>query len=804
MEEERSRRERSVSLFPIFGQSPTTPVSEAGDPEAQEVEEELPQEPFEIQDAPIDLRREPSDIREALGDRRSLGDKVGALDILLGDEDIEDKLSEIDEDSKRESPSISVNEEDELELLRRQIIRDDFDDSGLDIGAEDEFDERLRRLRGAQEFVERAPEPRLEEEEKDFLPEGVGTQLQEFRLGDFERGVDPLDEVKQLHEEEEKEEKGRDEELERNIRDLPQAVRDELHALEPRVLDGGVRVAGLNQFSGVNLDLGRYFNDLANLGITPYIDQSEPGDRVTVRQISDFIGDRIDPRTGIPISVENVTPRNVASGLADILDEVVVDALAKAIREGGSQEDVGRALTTVVTGLDDAGRGLPDHARQLLGRSVNLLLNLRLKALGSVQPSVGVNMDALVNTLGQGIFDALSGLSSVTDQETRGEIRSDVGKALINREADPRSLKLFSSWVNKNVKDDVLRALLENDIENRLQFIERTNTEFKQLRQQEGVPQQLRVAIRTVPPEIEEKLTEELTELKETLKLQGKGAIQRDIRRATERLNEKLKEWSVRGIDGEIINIPVQAGTAPERIRRFEKHIRSIIRGGSRITFITPGGIGVMGKQDSDVLLQELVNSLRRPTKFGTIRDLDELDKVLFCNEVTVINGGDGKYQIIILQSVSIECLLKLSHALIQEPGTLLSQNGEFQIGMGRGTRSVGELIRFIQMLFIHNMGGPVTINYETRSLMGGHFVGGALRKMYEKPLFGTRSDNKILGMPLSMFHRYGGGLKVSDVSTGIAGVASGLAASGIGAPIALPVAAISGIISGLGKIFGF
>jgi hypothetical protein len=48
------------------------------------------------------------------------------------------------------------------------------------------------------------------------------------------------------------------------------------------------------------------------------------------------------------------------------------------------------------------------------------------------------------------------------------------------------------------------------------------------------------------------------------------------------------------------------------------------------------------------------------------------------------------------------------------------------------------------------------------------------------------------------------GGAKVSDVTAGIAGVSGALASTGVGAVVAAPIAAVSGIITGLGKIFGF
>ena len=48
------------------------------------------------------------------------------------------------------------------------------------------------------------------------------------------------------------------------------------------------------------------------------------------------------------------------------------------------------------------------------------------------------------------------------------------------------------------------------------------------------------------------------------------------------------------------------------------------------------------------------------------------------------------------------------------------------------------------------------------------------------------------------------GGAKVSDVTAGIAGVSGALASTGIGAVVAAPLAAVSGIVTGLGKIFGF
>lgn len=48
------------------------------------------------------------------------------------------------------------------------------------------------------------------------------------------------------------------------------------------------------------------------------------------------------------------------------------------------------------------------------------------------------------------------------------------------------------------------------------------------------------------------------------------------------------------------------------------------------------------------------------------------------------------------------------------------------------------------------------------------------------------------------------GGAKVSDIATGVAGVSGALAATGVGAIAAAPIAAVSGIVAGLGKIFGF
>ncbi len=48
------------------------------------------------------------------------------------------------------------------------------------------------------------------------------------------------------------------------------------------------------------------------------------------------------------------------------------------------------------------------------------------------------------------------------------------------------------------------------------------------------------------------------------------------------------------------------------------------------------------------------------------------------------------------------------------------------------------------------------------------------------------------------------GGAKVSDVATGIAGVSGALASTGVGTVVAAPLAAVSGIVAGLGKVFGF
>ena len=828
---DRPRRQRSFSPFPV---QPPFVQAVPIDPVGEEVLSPPPGIPERPEIAPAGLTGEEiADIAQITGgessdeagfsDRSELSDRSGREDVVALDASLGDRLREAEEDLKR----FQQEEEEEVDQGRALTgIFGLFDDSGPDepLSASD-AEERIRRvtdeddvkflsptgpleaprgIRLPQEFVERTP-PGSPLREREFRPAEFGDplarQLGESRFELEELKVDPEREQAELFEEKRREE---DDRLEEQLRDLGQAVHDHVFALRPRVLDGGVQVQGLEKFSQPDFDLAEYFEELKLAGIDPYIERVEPGDTFTVDQVENFVAGRIDPRTGIPLGIEDVNPRSVAAGLADIVNSILVEGIAKAIREGGTEIDISRAVNTAVHGIDAAGRGLSDHARQLLGRTTNLLITGQLKQLGSQIPSVGVNLAALMNRLGQPIFDELSSLPTKVDPTQRGILRSTVLGEVISKELNIGNLRIFEGWVKHNVKDPALQKLLETDVQNRIQFIRRSNRQGKQLRQTER-PEQLRVSIENVPGKIVEEVKEERQRLKDLLDDEDLGGVRREARTVRENINAILKEHKVRDNDGKLIRVPIESGTAKSIVSRLDKFLERLFRGGNFITFITPGGLGSNKLQDSTRLLQELADALKKRTRFGTINELESpIDEVLFCSEVTVVKGQDGKYELIIQQSVSVECLLKLTHALLQEPGSLISKNGEFQIGVGRGTRKVGELIRFIQMLFLHNMGNPITITYKTRNKMGGHFVGGALRRVYEKPLFGSRMDNSILGMKMSMFNRYGGGVKVSDVSTGIAGVASGLAASGIGAPIALPVAAISGIISGLGKIFGF
>ena len=176
-------------------------------------------------------------------------------------------------------------------------------------------------------------------------------------------------------------------------------------------------------------------------------------------------------------------------------------------------------------------------------------------------------------------------------------------------------------------------------------------------------------------------------------------------------------------------------------------------------------------------------------------------------------DSSTGVREIIIDSMSQVEDILKLAHALSQEPGTLMDRSMGEQFDIVKGT-TAGSIVSYIQELFRIGGGQTLRLLYKPTSNVGGAFVG-PLRGLFTRPLMHTRQTTpgtqhevmkqQLLKTPIGDLSHYGGKVKVSDIAGGIAGVAGGISVlSPLAAPLALPIAAVSGIVSAIGKLFKF
>ena len=523
--------------------------------------------------------------------------------------------------------------------------------------------------------------------------------------------------------------------------------------------------------------------------------------------ITDAIKKTFDPNTG-------VTDQPTAEAAAENFTKDVTSAISKGlalIQRKGDPTLLPDLVSTVAVGVKNFVDGLEDEeVADVIHETVELLLGSILPNLRKPKVLHGVGIERLREITG--LTDDVRELSTERlNVNDINRIRNDFLNSVISNQLEPRALIDLSNSIANTVKNGVLRRVLQEDIAERLRSLR--NRGIEEVRTVEVKdPLTLEIIDRPNTLRFVKTVNDNIAKFEKVIEKRGNKAILRkNIQALKKKLNDEFEKLDVRGADGELIQLRIPTSGSAEQQLKDLKRVTNKIGKQKKITYsisgFSPSG---MNQNATDIVNQIIRSTKSRPKNRLTGHLLHPTSEIVFGESIEVkTDKMEGKYEITIKDTTPLEDLLKLADALSKEDGVLENFIGD-KIFTIKQDMDIHQITKFIQELYEDASGGLLRIIYIPDDPAGGMHVGGSLSMIYDRkitPPFSksiVQNEDKLLGMGLRDLHHFGGKVKVSDVSAGIGTVASGLAATGIGAPLALPVAAVSGIITGLGKIFGF
>ena len=462
-------------------------------------------------------------------------------------------------------------------------------------------------------------------------------------------------------------------------------------------------------------------------------------------------------------------------------------------------------IGTISKGIEDFVHDVGDEeVKQQIVSTAELTLGIIIPQAREVGLDPGTPIEDLRRI--SGLEDDVKELSRERlEVDDINRIRESFLKNIIQNRLGTTDLLLLSKNISDTVVNPTLKKVLQEDINQRI-----LSTGFQQQSQFRQVevktPFVLEIIDKPHIERVDKGLQATLRRLESDLKEgENKNVIRKKVSNLAKDLNARFIELQIRDGRGQIPKLRIKQSTATEMLQDLQKQVRNFT-GTKNISFFTSTFSPSTTEQDQDALVTELLKVTEGPR-----RVTHPTSTSTFGDTISVQQEG-GMYEIFIQEHTHLEDILKLADALSKEDGILENLTSSLELDIKKN-QDMHSITKFIQKAYEAEGGTHVTLLYTPRNPQGGHHVGGALSIIYDKKITPPattfddhtriRGEEQLLGHTLGDL-KYGGKVKISDIAGGVGTVATGLAASGIGAPLALPVAAVSGIIKGLGSIFGF
>jgi hypothetical protein len=504
-----------------------------------------------------------------------------------------------------------------------------------------------------------------------------------------------------------------------------------------------------------------------------------------------------------------------------VIGEVLADGV-QAARESGNPSNLTRVLATVASAVNTVSApGQPFHGRaDSLVDTVDELFNSILSTEeGKEVDEVKFNADDIDVIFGTNLSTLEQ--SNLPLQEIQS-VRTEFARDLLLRGSNVAQLQRLQEWVEDHVASPVLQQTLENDVAQRIRVLQVQGSESLR-----PLPQLLPVSSEQVvsiqPPvraqlvsQLQERLSLHEIEFRSAQNLGQRQSVLQEIRADIAGLNDFFDRHRIT-LPGQrdVLRIRDQPGTAEQGINVLRNVRQQLGNLGIQFAFVPRRAEGrPVNPQD---LVRDLIRTLSHSTQSATrldaklIHDHHKTQKLGSIQIHTDASNGDKEIEI--PHNVLMHDLLRLGQALSIEDGVLLDHNMNNKFTITYNKTTVGQIVAHIQELFRKHGGHDLRILYKPASGVGA-FVGGALSQVFNRPMTSARQtepgtqgevmEHRFLAKPLFRTTHYGGGFKLSDVAAKIGGISGGVGVLfPAAAPIALPLAAGSAIISGIGKLFG-
>lgn len=529
----------------------------------------------------------------------------------------------------------------------------------------------------------------------------------------------------------------------------------------------------------------------------------------SVATLKDAIANNIDD-TGDLIDDTEEGSRRFATELSNAIAPGIISA-----QQSGDPVQLSRALGTIstaITDLSDFGEILSDNAKNVVA-ATDIVLE-RILPTKALEEAEDIKLDDEVNQIFGTDLDSLA-LTNVSVKTLR-EIRNSFDSDLVQRARTPVQLQELIQWVKTNVKNPRLQQVLQSDIDQRIvsttALEDQTALPTTVIRQvsEEKVAVITRPIFSSLANTLNDRIRERQVEVSAAVTDSDRAKVFRTVLGDIAGLNEFFKTSKFRGEGTRVLHL-----AAPKTLDAALAVLQSVsqnVLGTPVTTYSYVPKLAEGMARDPNEIIREFQRSLA--LKHRPLPQSDVIHDAHTSISIGLIrihsDLSTGHKEIIIPPHTKMEDIMKLAHALRSEPGTLLDVRMEEQYDITSAT-TVGSIVSYIQELYRVEGGKTLRLLYAPQNPVGGSMLG-PLSALYQRPLLPARFETTLkdqykrhlLGSTLSDYTHYGGKVKLSDVAGSTAAIATGIGALGgpLTAAIALPVAAISGIIGAIAKIF--
>ena len=474
------------------------------------------------------------------------------------------------------------------------------------------------------------------------------------------------------------------------------------------------------------------------------------------------------------------------------IQDILEIGVSQALSSNDQQINITKVFSTLAQALRNIGADAnnPKLISEIIDKAAfGLISKQGLEDLSFI-PQEDIDMDFSVEALFGDALNKAINRPNISISEVR-KIARDFSKELkekVDQGATQQTFKNIVAWIDRNVANPTLKAALRSQA----RMFEVELIRIKSAQQIQGVPELIPLAEgrgillnRDVALNFSNELEKVLNKVSELPSEQ----IGPKLNKLVDKTNEVIRELHIHAIrDGRSV-LPTISKTDLDGkrksplviVRELQALARELPSPVSQFTFLPMISEGK--PLDTRSIIRDLHNRFSKQTKKSKsdrrVISSKGFTKSKF-GKISIITQR-GEYsknlEIVIPPNASIEDLLKLIQALLQEDGQLNDVDDMPLIKIQRGITTLSDVLAAIRKEQKEMLGVEIHLSYHPSDPVGGMYLGGSLSNLLKVPLH-TAMNNHIppsgipklhpaihmLSIPFHKLHQpIGGALKLSD-----------------------------------------